>query len=187
MTRAFNFYLFLNFQFAIILEVVLNVFAPSGMLEMHIVRDVSQSQSAKQIQIVLKPQSAFVNPEHLSALQCVKILNVDRYEYIYFLNFQIAYIKFIYQNAECRSRGSEGFCQCKEGYDGNPKDLGQGCRSKPKACTSNADCGPDTYCDGQICKPPCTRDNDCAATEVCLRSQCQPVCDTPNACGLNSG
>jgi hypothetical protein len=88
-------------------------------------------------------------------------------------------------NAICSFRSHQGFCQCREGYEGNPKDLSQGCVPKPLPCTSNANCVGNSYCDGKICKPSCSNDRDCSPNEVCSRNQCSNPCDVTNACGLN--
>ena len=71
-------------------------------------------------------------------------------------------------NSQCLSKNHEAFCQCKEGFDGNPDDLLRGCPPKDK----------------------CRTDNECSSNEVCRLSQngiktCINVC-LDNLCGPNA-
>lgn len=89
-------------------------------------------------------------------------------------------------NAECAFKNHQSFCQCRQGYEGNPKDFLQGCFPTPTPCKSNAECAQNTYCDGHTCKLPCQGDGDCGPSEVCDRNQCVSPCEVPGSCGLNA-
>lgn len=55
-------------------------------------------------------------------------------------------------NAECVPRGHQAHCACRQGYDGNPIDMNNGCKSLPVPCQITTDCPHNTYCSNSICK-----------------------------------
>lgn len=55
-------------------------------------------------------------------------------------------------NAECVSVDHVGHCTCRNGYRGDPNDLGVGCTPKPVSCRSTSDCPANTYCYGDTCR-----------------------------------
>uniref|UniRef100_A0A2M4DS15 Putative nidogen n=1 Tax=Anopheles darlingi TaxID=43151 RepID=A0A2M4DS15_ANODA len=57
-------------------------------------------------------------------------------------------------NAECTvgRGGHTASCRCLQRYEGDPKDLANGCKPKPMACKRNQDCPENSYCHAQICK-----------------------------------
>jgi hypothetical protein len=90
-------------------------------------------------------------------------------------------------NSECRAENHAGFCVCRNGYDGNPKDRVNGCKPIPKPCQKNTDCSDGLYCNGIVCQPPCNSDNECQSNEVCASGQCKNPCDIESMqCGMNA-
>ena len=89
-------------------------------------------------------------------------------------------------NAECQAENHAAFCGCRSGYDGNPKDLVNGCKPIPSPCQTNSDCLADSYCNNRICKPACVLSTECGTLEACVSGQCVDPCDLPQACGMNA-
>lgn len=55
-------------------------------------------------------------------------------------------------NSECIAVDHSGHCSCRNGYQGNPNDLGKGCTPKPVSCRETSDCPANTYCYGDKCR-----------------------------------
>lgn len=94
------------------------------------------------------------------------------------------------RNAECRPENHVGVCQCRDGYEGNPKDKNNGCSAIPKSCKINSECtSGDSYCDlrSLSCKSACSSDLECHNSEGCFNGRCMSVCEIhSNACGMNA-
>uniref|UniRef100_A0A182M1U8 EGF-like domain-containing protein n=1 Tax=Anopheles culicifacies TaxID=139723 RepID=A0A182M1U8_9DIPT len=89
-------------------------------------------------------------------------------------------------NAECAARKHNADCKCRARFEGDPKDLTNGCKPKPQSCKRNNDCPENSYCHGQICKPACSETDECNQDEVCSSGQCINPCHEVNACGMNA-
>lgn len=89
------------------------------------------------------------------------------------------------RNGECVAENHAGFCACRDGYEGNPKDRLNGCKPIPRSCKDNNECPRDAYCNGQVCKPLCHADLECQPNEACLGNQCVNPCEV-SPCGINS-
>uniref|UniRef100_A0A182T3U1 EGF-like domain-containing protein n=1 Tax=Anopheles maculatus TaxID=74869 RepID=A0A182T3U1_9DIPT len=89
-------------------------------------------------------------------------------------------------NAECAARKHNADCKCRSRFEGDPKDLTNGCSPKPLSCKRNTDCPENSYCHGQICKPACSETDECNQDEVCFNGQCINPCHEVNACGMNA-
>lgn len=70
---------------------------------------------------------------------------------------------------EDRECPNDTFCQLPE----------QACQRK---CTSDAACGPESYCDGAFCRLRCRTGSDCASTDACVDGRCQRVDCAPVDC-----
>ena len=83
-------------------------------------------------------------------------------------------------NSQCRASNHQGFCQCFDGYTGNPNDR-TGCSLVTKdQCSSDAQCSEEEICSKTLkkCVPAC--DNIiCGPQAVCITQNHSPKCTCP--------
>lgn len=77
-------------------------------------------------------------------------------------------------NAECITIGHAAECQCREGYQGNPRD-----KCHVIGCYSNGDCPGDRACVNKQCIDPCIHSNPCTARAECSVRGHLPSCRCP--------
>ena len=84
------------------------------------------------------------------------------------------------QNSQCRASNHQGFCQCFEGYNGNPNDR-TGCSLISKEqCQSDAQCSEEEVCSLTLkkCIPACNT-IVCGPQAVCITQNHSPQCTCP--------
>lgn len=84
-------------------------------------------------------------------------------------------------NAICSCQNHQTFCECPEGFEGNPTPQ-QGCIRTPYVCHQSKDCPSKQICQANQCTLLCQNNFACAVGEICQNGTCAKVCYSNNNC-----